>query len=392
MPENQPAYYHICLKNYRSAFYKLLAVLWIVTESLLPRSIYAQNIGNWTFNNILTGTPGPLNTISNADFSASVPIHAFNGGTEYYGENGWPAGALNTSMYMQFSLTPTAGYQLDINSIVLTIRRSNTGSPAGSGPTSWSLRSSLDGFTSDIASGSMTLTYANYSVTPGSSFLNIYSTVTFRLYGYNATVGSGGNSRLVADNITVKGLGYLLPVTLGAFNAAIIQDAVNLSYTVYNTGQGSQYVLERSTDGIHFNAVNTTIEVTDAPEKKYVFTDALQALADAASLYYRIHLVNNSGMNIYSFTLRVKNDMHTAPLKMFIRNNQLYISGVLTDGGVYTADVYTVSGQAVSHTIFTAASGYNSYIFPLSKPMPATCIIHVTNGRAYSASAMSYNQ
>ncbi|MEP7277632.1 MAG: hypothetical protein ABI813_03220, partial [Bacteroidota bacterium] len=168
---------------------------------MMPRDTTAQSIGGWTFNNLLTGTPGLYNTISTADFSAGIPTRAFNGGTEYYGQNGWPSGALNTAKYLQFSLTPSAGYQLDISTLVLRIRRSNTGSPAGSGPTSWALRSSLDGFTTDIASGTMTHAYANYTVTPGTGFLNLYSTVVFRLYGYTASTGSGGNSRFVVDNI-----------------------------------------------------------------------------------------------------------------------------------------------------------------------------------------------
>src|SRR3954463_2770806 len=76
--------------------------------------IYSQNIGNWTFNNTLTGTPGSYNTVTAADFSSAVPIHSFNGGTEYFGENGWPSGSINTSTYLEFSLTPSPGYQLDI--------------------------------------------------------------------------------------------------------------------------------------------------------------------------------------------------------------------------------------------------------------------------------------
>ena len=238
----------------------------------------AQSIGNWAFNGILTGTPGLHNTVSNADFSASVPIHTFNGGTEYFGENGWPAGSINTSMYMQFSLTPLSGYQLDISTLVLSLRRSNTGSPAGSGPASWSLRSSLDGFTVDIATASMTHVYANYTVTPGSSFLNLYSTVTFRLYGYNTTISSGGNSRVVIDNITVNGIGYLLPVKPGALQAFIQEEKVNLTYTVYSTEKNSRYLIERSADGIHYTSISNTEETTASAEKQYAYTDDIQSL------------------------------------------------------------------------------------------------------------------
>ena len=270
----------------RCRFYTLL-IITLLTFIFLPgQKIFAQSIGNWTFNNVLTGTPGLFNTISSADFSVAVPIHSFNGGTEYFGENGWPSGSINTAMYMQFSLTPLSGYQLDISSLVLRLRRSNTGSPSGSGPTGWSLRSSLDGFATNIATGSMTLIYADYTVTPGAGFTNIYTAVTSRLYGYNASSGSGGNSRLVVDNIRANGIGYLLPVRLGSLTAAATTEKINLYYTVYNTEPGNHYIIERSTGDAGFTALHTTEENDDAAEKKYTYADDISLLNGAEQVFY----------------------------------------------------------------------------------------------------------
>jgi hypothetical protein len=391
MPEKKHTYNPICIESYKPAFYMVVAV-WVSCMGLmLPATVAAQNIGNWTFNNILTGTPGLFNTVSTADFSSSVPIHSFNGGTEYFGENGWPAGALNSSMYLQFSLTPAAGYQLDISSLIITIRRSNTGSPAGAGPNNWSLRSSLDGFTTDIASGSMTYNYANYTVTPGSSFLNLYTTITFRLYGYNTTVNAGGSSRLVVDNITVKGLGYLLPVTLGDLTAAITEDRVNLSYTVYNTEVNSRYSIERSTDGIHFSTVNTTEETSAAAEKKYACTDVILSLPGVSTFYYRVHLLSNSGTDIYSAITMAKTKNSTAPVKIFISNGQLHIAGSFPEEGSYQAIIYSTNGQVITRVAFNAAGGYNTFTLPVNSKIPAGYIVQVGNNKGYSSAVLLAN-
>jgi hypothetical protein len=388
MPKITRRYYPVYIRRYKPVFYSLLGILLSGLGFLLPCSGSAQNIGNWTFNNILTGTPGLFNTVSTADFSTSVPTHSFNGGTEYYGENGWPAGSLNTSMYMQFSLTPSVGYQLDISSLVFSLRRSNTGSPAGAGPNSWSLRSSLDGYTTDIASGSMTYNYVNYTVTPGSGFLNLYTTVTFRLYGYNTTVNAGGNSRLVVDNITAKGLGYLLPIKLDAFSAVINEDRVSLSYTVYNTEENSHYTIERSPDGINFNTVATTEETGNTAEKEYTYTDDIQALPGVSSLFYRIHVLGTAGTNIYSPGIVVKRKTSTAHIKTFMNNGQLYINGSFPGDGIYQAVIYSTNGQALARIPFTAATGYNTFIFNVNTHIPAACIIHLSGNNGYSASVV----
>ncbi|MFT3933817.1 MAG: hypothetical protein QM726_09405 [Chitinophagaceae bacterium] len=352
----------------------------------------AQTIGNWTFNSTLVGTPGSYNTVSNSDFSPSVPIRTFNGGTEYYGENGWPSGGINTSMYLEFSLTPSSGYQLDISSIVLTMRRSNTGSPAGSGPTSWSIRSSLDGFAADIASGSMTLTYANYTVTPGAAFTNRYTTVTFRVYGYNVSIGSGGNSRMVFDNIRVNGIGYLLPSRLGSFAANISAQKVNLAYTVYNVSAGDKYTIERSTDGSSFSGINTTTSATDAAEQSYTYTDDISNVSSSTgNIYYRLHLVNNTSNN-YSSLAVVKASSSNTSIKAFATNKQLHINGSFPVAGNYQAFIYNSGGQQLGNFTLNAYAGYNTFTCSLDKAAPGSIsIVQVKNNQGFLFSSRFIN-
>ena len=194
----------------------------LVCFSIIPQNIFAESVGNWNFNGVLTGTPGSHSTASAASLGSTIPTGAFNGSTVYFGEDGWPTGALDANAYVQFSLTPNSGYTLSITSLLMNIRRSTTGA-SGSGPNNWALRSSLDGYTSNISSGVLTT-----SPTPGATvvlpaaFTGLTSTVSFRLYGYNATVSSGGGlNRFVFDNITASG-SIILPVIIDDFKSVQI--------------------------------------------------------------------------------------------------------------------------------------------------------------------------
>src|SRR4051812_35517394 len=131
-------------------FYAYLFTLTLISTSL------AQNAGNWSFNGTLYGTPVTSVTVSGMSLGSAIPASAYNSGTEWYGEGGWPAGAADPNAYLQFSLAPTAGHYLVLNAVKLTQRRSNTGTPMGSGPTSWSIRSSLDNYATDITTGTQT--------------------------------------------------------------------------------------------------------------------------------------------------------------------------------------------------------------------------------------------
>src|SRR4051812_27216896 len=177
-----------------SCLYLLIFCL-VLSLLLVNNSCSAQTVGNWTLNGVLTGTGSAQNSASSVLLGSGITSGNFNGGTEYYGEGGWPSGSINTNAYIQFSITPNAGYELDLSGLILRIRRSTTGTPSGSGPTQWSLRSSVDGFAANIASGSLTTSYSNYGVTL-TGFLSLPSTVTFRLYGFSASVSTGGMSRL----------------------------------------------------------------------------------------------------------------------------------------------------------------------------------------------------
>ncbi len=211
-------------------------ILLSVFISLACGHAWSQTAANWNFNNTLNATSGTNITSASAALSSKT-AGSFNSGSEYYGEGGWPAGSIDTSVYLQFQLNAATAYSLSLNSVTITLRRSTTGTAAGSGPMQWSLRSSLDNYATDITTGSLTTSYVATVVTLPAAFQSIPSTVNFHLYGYNMVVTAGGNNRFVWDNISVQG--QATPIVLAERNISLQAKALK-GGSGGQTGTGSQ--------------------------------------------------------------------------------------------------------------------------------------------------------
>jgi len=109
-----------------------------------------------------------------------------NAGNDRYNATAWSVSGIDLTDYFTFTLTPAAGYKMNLSSFEFTLQRSSTG------PTNYALRSSLDNFASDLSSGSYPMTAALQTVIlSAANFQNITSAVTFRIYGYTAGTNAG---------------------------------------------------------------------------------------------------------------------------------------------------------------------------------------------------------
>ncbi|HEY4155337.1 MAG TPA: hypothetical protein VGM24_07910, partial [Puia sp.] len=240
----------------------------LLTGILFPFLMQAQ-VAQWNFNNTLNGTGSANATVKPALLGSAITQGDYNGGTVYFGEGGWPAGALDPNAYLEFSVSPTSSYSLTIASMVMSIRRSTTGT-SGSGPNSWALRSSLDGYAADISHGTLSTSVLAIPVTFDASYANLSGTVTFRLYGYNATVSAnGGLNRFVYDNILISG-STILPVVFESFKASKNNQAAELSWTLGGEGTIAQITVERAING---NAFETITEMAQQTDLNYSYKD-----------------------------------------------------------------------------------------------------------------------
>ena len=126
-------------------------------------------------------------------------------------------GSLNLTVYFELSLTPLNLVALQLDSLAFTVQRS------GTGIRSYAVRSSLDGYATNLAasispananltvgpgdefrwvSDAVTTAQNGSTVTLGAPFVNLTSGITFRIYGWNAEAGTGTFS---LDNVTLRG-------------------------------------------------------------------------------------------------------------------------------------------------------------------------------------------
>ncbi|MEN9336980.1 MAG: hypothetical protein RLZZ500_1967, partial [Bacteroidota bacterium] len=184
-----------------------------------------------TFSNAGTETTEPSTSndanISSAslNYTGSTVTPAANGNR--FGGTNWTVGAtIDTSKYIQFTVTPNAGYTFTPTSFEFIWDFS------GSGPSSVAIRSSVDGYASNL--GAVTGLTASTSAirTISISGISAISTpTTFRIYGYAATAagGTGGfDCAASTNNVVLKGYTGIAPAP--SFSTSGTPSALSTTY------------------------------------------------------------------------------------------------------------------------------------------------------------------
>jgi len=184
--------------------------------------------------------------ISSTNLTQGTITAAVN--TNRFGGSGWfdvgntvagntLAEAITGNDYIQFIVTPNSGFSFTPTSFVFQWDRST------SGPKNVTLRSSVDGFTTDLGSlvPAAALGFSNTITISGLN--NIASATTFRLYGYGATATTGtGGFDLTSNVINVQLNGTtasagspainVTPASLSGFTSLLGVPTTEQSYSV----------------------------------------------------------------------------------------------------------------------------------------------------------------
>ena len=102
---------------------------------------------------------------------------------------------INLSEYNEFTLTAAGGYLLDLTSLSFTQLATDDNN------TKWCLRSSVDNFSTDIASGTAGKTLRNHNIPLNAAFTCL-SQATFRFYIIDA---KDGGTKWMMDNVALNG-------------------------------------------------------------------------------------------------------------------------------------------------------------------------------------------
>lgn len=181
---------------------------WLISFLTLCAAAPAQLLQWNTFGNLGTETSEP-STFNNvlllsssltlgAGVNPSANSHRFGGSSWFDTGEASPstlANAISQDDYIEFTVTPTDGAAFTPAGLVFSWDHSATG------PDSLALRSSADGFASDLGviSGLATGITTGNTITL-SGLTDISSALTFRLYGFGATNASGTGGFDVASN------------------------------------------------------------------------------------------------------------------------------------------------------------------------------------------------
>jgi hypothetical protein len=108
--------------------------------------------------------------------------------------------AVAENIFFQFTVTPNIGFEMDLSSLTFGVARSG-----GSTPRGWVLRSSVDGFATNLATATIPTvipTFTPESVDlSGAQFQNLTAATTFRFYVYSPSPASNLNF----DDIVLNG-------------------------------------------------------------------------------------------------------------------------------------------------------------------------------------------
>jgi hypothetical protein len=327
-----------------------IKILFLLITGLFSSFAMQAQVADWNFNNVLTGTGSATSIAGNASLGSTIAAGgAFNGGTVYYGEGNWPAGSIDLNAYLEFSITPTAGHTITISSLAMQIRRSTTGS-AGGGPNTWSLRSNLDGYTTDISTGVLTLNSTPATVvTLGVAFMDMPSKIIFRLYGYNATLSAGASlNRFVYDDIQVNG-STVLPIVFDYFKVNGVNQTADIFWKLGGDGSIASLNIERSSDGVSFEPIKQYNGSQIEAETAFEFVDQLN---NPSGVYaYRIKLVSDNGSVSYSSVQTISfasgNSFQLQSINMGSTNTVSFRVNT-ADAGNYTFSLYNLNGNKVA--------------------------------------------
>ena len=177
-------------KNHSEKFLKVSIKKSILISVLFFNLTFAW--GQSIFTNPITGTnPNTSNPyIIGQTIDANITVSGIGRGAgatgananDRYNANSWNTAAIDISAYFEWTLTPSAGCDIDFVSFIYT------GQASGTGPTSFAIKSSLDTYTANI--GTPTAGGTTISLT-AASYQNVSSAITFRLYGFGASAAGG---------------------------------------------------------------------------------------------------------------------------------------------------------------------------------------------------------
>lgn len=296
----------------------------------------------WNFEGDANGTSS--SSLVTASVATPVNVNYFGANPFTTGFSGlganvqnWSTTVCNNTEYVEITVQPATGATITLTSLTFYFART------AQGPQQLSVRSSVDGFSTDLITSTVATTYqvANIALSTA-GFINQTGPITFRIYGCNPTNG-GGLLRL--DQIMIGG--GVLPVDLLYFRAQVVSNRVELAWATVWERNADQFTIERSRDLWEFGALgNVSAKGTTDQTQRYTFTDPFP---DGGTTYYRLKQVDFDGKMAYSKPVAVVLDDHTPALVLLgnpVEGPVIQVAARNLSGATFS--LITPTGQSIS--------------------------------------------
>ena len=259
----------------------MIRKLLLFTCIFLPQLLWGQVI-RFSFTGA-TGTPvtfpadaQPVNG-SITDFSRNG-VTAITS-TDNFGASAWNVASIDLNRYFSFTISANTGFVLNLTSFELDEIRS------GTGPTQWVLRSSQDGFATDLGTYTNTGTtlLTNRVIALDENFYNVAGSIEFRIYGFGAS-SAAGTWRV--DNVelfgtistpdttppTLQSASTLLNNQIDVFFSESITLASAQNVTNYSINNGIGTPLTATRNAANFSRVTLTFATPFVNNQTYTVT------------------------------------------------------------------------------------------------------------------------
>lgn len=292
-------------------------------------------------------------------------------------KNWTTASSVDLTDYLEFTITPMAGYSVTISNIVLLYQVST------SAPKTFVIRTSLDNYASD-ATNVVNATVFNTPQNSTFSFTSpivTTSPVTIRIYAYNASNASGSwGPGVGGSDIVVSGTQTVLPVNFANVKAIQKNNGVEISWTNLTESDVRYYSVEWSSNGQSFTElakVNPTQNNNGSADYKFFDTHPL-----SKTNFYRIKGVETTGRLIYSIIMKIETGATNRTLGIYPNpapaGSQMAIQMNSLPSGNYTVRIYNASAQLMRSQTITVTGGSLTQTLSLSNWQKGMYVLEIS--------------
>lgn len=162
----------------------------------------------------------------------------------------------------------------------------------------------------------------------------------------------------------------LLPLQTTAFEAAVINQNIQLKWTVSSNEEARSFEIERADNGADYKKIGSRLSAAKTGFFSYEFVDALPKKNTAFA--YRVKILAKDGTSLYSNVqnTRIEEGALHCKLKQNPVRHVIEVEVQAANAGSATATVFTAYGQMASTEAVRLSAGANLLRFPSQNLLP----------------------